>query len=84
MALSCCKTVSSLLKGITSNHDWDFYCLNCFYSYRTENKLKKHEKVYNDHDYCYVEMADEDNKILKCNHGCWLRVFAWKNAFVSK
>ena len=32
-------------------------------------KLKKHEKLCNDHDYCYVEMSDEDNKILKCNHG---------------
>ena len=23
----------------------------------------------NDHDYCYVEMPDEGNKILKYNHG---------------
>ena len=41
------------------------YCLNCFQSYRTENKLKKHEKVCNGHDYCYVEMPHESNKILK-------------------
>ena len=59
----------SLLKGITSNHNGGFYCLNYFHSYRTENKLKKHEKVCNDHDYCYVEMPNEDNKILKHNHG---------------
>ena len=63
------KSLSALLRGITSNHDGDFYCLNCFHSYRTENKLKKHEKVCNDHDYCYVEMPDEFNEILKCNHG---------------
>ena len=63
------KSLSALLRGITSNHDGDFYCLNCFHSYRTENKLKKHEKVCNDHDYCYVEMPNEDNKILKYNHG---------------
>ena len=31
--------------------------------------LKKHEKVCNDNDYCYVEMPNEDNKILKYNHG---------------
>ena len=61
--------MSSLFKGTTSNHDGDFYCLNCFHSYRTENKLKKHEKVCDDHDYCYVEMPDEDNEILKYNHG---------------
>ena len=63
------KSLSALLRGITSNHKEDFYCLNCFHSYSTKEKLKKHEKVCNDHDYCYVEMADEDNKILKYNHG---------------
>ena len=26
-------------------------------------------KVYENHDYCYAEMPEEDNKILKCNHG---------------
>ena len=42
------KNLSRLLRGITSNHDWDFYCLNCFHSYRTKNKLtkKKHTKKY--------------------------------------
>ena len=63
------KSLSSLFRGITSNHNGDFYCLNCFHSYRTENKLKKHEKVCNDHDYCYVEMPNEDKKVLKYNHG---------------
>ena len=32
------------LRGITSNHDRDYYCLNCFHSYRTENKLNVHKK----------------------------------------
>ena len=63
------KSLSRLLRGITSNHVGDFYCLNCFHSYSTENELKKHEKGCNDHDYCYVEMPNENNKILKCNHG---------------
>ena len=63
------KSLSALLRGVTSNHNGDFYCLNCFHSYRKENKLKKHEKVCNDHDYCYVEMPDKFNKILKYNHG---------------
>ena len=36
------KKLSTLLRGIISNHNRDFYCLNCFHSYRTENKLKKH------------------------------------------
>ena len=32
-------------------------------------KLKKHEKVCNDHDYCYAEIPNEDNRILGYNHG---------------
>ena len=38
------KNLSRLLRGITSNHDGDFYCLSCFHSYRTKNKLEAHEK----------------------------------------
>ena len=63
------KKLSALLKGITSKHKGDFYCLNCFHSYRTENKIKKHYDVCKNHDYCYVEIPEENNKILKCNHG---------------
>ena len=36
------KSLSALLRGIISNHDGDFYCLNCFHSYHTNNALKKH------------------------------------------
>ena len=63
------KKLSALLRGITSKHDGDFYYLNCFHSFRTENKLKKHKKVCENHDYCYVEMPKENNKILKYNNG---------------
>ena len=63
------NSLPALRRGITSNHNRDFYCLNCFHSYSTKNKLKKHERVCNDHDYCYVEIPNEDNKILKYNHG---------------
>ena len=38
------KNLSRLLRGITSNHDGDFYCLNCFHSCRTKNKLDAHKK----------------------------------------
>ena len=63
------KSLSALFRGITSSNNGDSYCLNCFYSYRTENKLEKHEKLWNDHNYCYVEMPNECNKILKYNYG---------------
>ena len=45
------KSLSVLLKGITSNHKGNFYCLNCFHSYSINEKVEKHEKVFNDHDY---------------------------------
>ena len=33
------KSISALLRGITSNHVGDFYCLNCFHSYTTKKKI---------------------------------------------
>ena len=63
------KREPKLLRGTTSNHNGDFYCLNCFHSYSTKSKLKKHERVCNDHNYCHVEMPNKDNKILKYNYG---------------
>ena len=38
------KSLSRLLRGISSNHNSDYYCLNCFHSYRTENKLHVYKK----------------------------------------
>ena len=49
------KSLLALLKGITSNHNGYFYCLNCFHSYSTKDKLKRHEIVCNDHDYCLTK-----------------------------
>ena len=63
------KNSSGLLKGITSTHEKDFYCLNCFHSYRTKNKLESHKKICENHDYCHVEMPTKDNNIIKYNHG---------------
>ena len=60
--------MSSLLRGVTLNDNGDFSCLNCFHSYSTKNKLKRYVKVCNDHNFCYVEVPDEFNKILKYNH----------------
>ena len=59
------KSISGLLRRITSNHNGDFYRLNCFHAYTTEKKLRKRERICNDHDFCHLKMPDEDNKILK-------------------
>ena len=63
------KNLSKLLRGITSNHKEDFYCLNCFHSCITENKLEAHKKICENHDYCHVEMPTKNNNIIKYNHG---------------
>ena len=55
--------MSALLRGISSCNNGYFYCLNYFHSYRTLNKLKKHERVCNNHDYCRVDMPKEHEKI---------------------
>ena len=34
------KSISRLFRGIASNHDGDFYCLNCMHSFRADNALK--------------------------------------------
>ena len=59
------KSISGLLRRITSNHNGDFYCLNCFHPYTTERKLRKHERICKYHDFCHPKMPDEDNKVLK-------------------
>ena len=40
MALSGSKKNSALLRGITSKHHGDFYCLNCLHAFTTETKLE--------------------------------------------
>ena len=70
MALSCSKK--------SGNNHGDFYCLNCFHAYTTENKSESHKKVCESHDYCPLEMSNEDNKILKYNHG----EISMKTAFI--
>ena len=63
------NNLSRLLRGITSNHNVDFYCLNCFHSYRTKTKLETHKKICENHDYCHVEIPIKGNNTIKYNHG---------------
>ena len=61
--------LSGLLQGNSSNHKGDFYCLNCFNSYTTKNKLKEHEEICNNHSIYRIEMPDWVNKTIKHNLG---------------
>ena len=56
--------ISALLHKKTSKHKGDF-CLNCLNSFRTENKLKSHEKVCKNKDFCGIEMPTKKKKILE-------------------
>ena len=61
--------LSELLAKKSSNHDGGFYCLNCFNSYTSKNKLKEHEEICNNQDSCHIEMPKWVEKILKYNPG---------------
>ena len=62
MALSCSKSLPAVFRGIASTNNGDFYCLNCFHSYFTLNKLKKHERLCNNYDYCCIDMPKEHTR----------------------
>ena len=68
------KSLSVLLRGISLSNNADFYCLNCFHSYRTLNKLKKHEITCNNDAYCSVDMPKEHKKN---------KIFTWKKVIKS-
>ena len=59
------KSISGLLRGITLNQNGDFYFLNCFHSYTTEDKLRKHKRICENRDFCHLKMPDESNKTLR-------------------
>ena len=55
------KRLSILLRGITSKH----HGLNCLHSFRKENKLKSHEKVCKNKDFCGIVMPSKKDEILE-------------------
>ena len=61
------KKLSTLLREMTSKHHGELYCLNCLDSFRTENKLKSHEKICKNKDFCGIAMLSEKDNILEFN-----------------
>ena len=57
--------MSTSLRGITSKHYENLYCLNCPHSFSTEKNLTSHEKVFNNKDYCGIVMPSEKDKLLE-------------------
>ena len=46
--------LSALLRGITSTHYGDFYCLNFLNSFRTKNQLDSHKDICENEDFCNI------------------------------
>ena len=63
------SNLSALLRGNSSSHYGNLYCLNCFNSYTTKNKLKEHEEICNNRNSCHIEMPKWVEKLLKYNTG---------------
>ena len=61
------KNLSALLRGITPKHHGDFYCLNCLHSFATNNKLKSHEKVCKNKDFCGIVLPTQKNDVIQVN-----------------
>ena len=80
MASSCSKKISTLLRGNNKNNKnshgvlmlyqnaMAIYCLDCLHSLRTENKLKSHEKVCKNKDFCGIVLPSEKDKILELSN----------------
>ena len=67
LALSYTKKISVLIRGIALKHHGNFNCLNCLRSFRTENKLKSHEKVCKNKDFCIIIIPSEKGNMLEFN-----------------
>ena len=61
------KKLSALLRRITSKNNDDFYCLNCFHSFRTKNKLELYKRACKNKYFCNRNMPSDDTKILDFN-----------------
>ena len=61
------KKLFALLRGITSKHRGDFYCLNCLHSFRTKNRLESHKRACENKGFCHVIMPSDDTRILEFN-----------------
>ena len=62
------KELLALLRGITSKHHGDFYCLTCLHSFATEKNMNRITNICKNKDFCNAVMASKDNKLLQFNH----------------
>ena len=63
------KSIPALLRGVTSAHNGDFYCLNCFHSSRTAKKFNEHEELCVKNNFCLIKMPTDDKKYITSTPG---------------
>ena len=62
-------SIPNLLRGVSSTHQGNYYCLNCFHSYRTESTLKRHEEICINNKFTLIKMPTEDKKYIYSTPG---------------
>ena len=45
------RSLSRLFRGITANNNGDFYWFGCLHSFRTDDALKRYERLCGNNDY---------------------------------
>ena len=61
------KIISIINRNTIKNCKGDFYCLNCFHSFKTINKLEFQEKVCENKDFCNIIIHAKETKVFKFN-----------------
>ena len=61
------KRLSELLRRVTSQHNGDYYSINCLHSFRRKGKLESCKKLCEIKDFCKVVIHFEDTKVLWFN-----------------
>ena len=59
------KIETRLFRGVFSKHHNDYYCFDCRQSYRTDNALKRHERLCLNNKDCHVKLPFKNKNILK-------------------
>ena len=90
LGLSCSKKVICItLREITSKHKGYFYYLKCLHSFRTENKLKSHEKLCKNKVLGGIVIPLEKDSILEFNQHMksdkiWYIIYANIESLIKK
>ena len=63
------KSLSRLMESISSNSHEDYYCLGCFYSFRTKSELKNHVALCKNNKFAKTELLGEGSNFKRYKTG---------------